>query len=811
MFKIRERDEVDENDFIDIVSFGSNVYAHLMLKESQRLSVIDMINLKIDREQLHDSIKDYLVENCKYAEEVPEVEIFTELHADFFYELTKQLFVLPQRYATHAPNLQARRIMQTHSTNFQGNLITSNEKDASKHLNPNMKKYFASRSSKDGLNQALAEWLPSFGFHRLMCRAGYVALSTASSVEASFTALRNIGFKHLIEPIIASAAKRALNLHHQALQTIPTDESPTSKVPKNGSTNALTTVTEPLPQVVISVDDILSSSVSSSRDIPSTIVYGYGSSVGTNTPSRAIWGNSLIQVSHHIGSDIEWHEVAMSCLHDMMHSLSIRLFDETLRIAKSDPNQDTNKYMMLNIGFFQNPKATICSDTDTLWSCNVLVTPRNETDEIVSTEDRVVLTDKYVIDAIKAILPNSPELCELGLNFVNSRIPHLHANITRAFDARAKRATEMAANIYAMEEDQTLESKHEDDPMVSATNGGTGFSRQSMMLLLHSHIQASSNGTMYLLTPNTDTDTALNTHKKRSRDIPNAQPLYMTIEAIAVLSSFIEYICTECIDMTYVKIPKPRNSTTQTRRISSRDIMVGIRNDPELSAVFPGIFRDAGVARTTPHEIPNKVVEGNSAALRTWMDANIVGDDNTNIVVDPLTGRMIKTDKNGNPYPMSLLETLIECPLELPHVTLDCNELVKRLTGKNTRRYHAWMMLPNEKKVEFHDILTNSPDEVMMMLRKREIRFEQLSALPIFNRASIQYLCFKAIYENESLVAKEAEDAADYTFTAEAIDYMHTLLEGYLVQIIQKAISKQRDDQLFDEVLITMLSEMKLL
>ena len=281
-----------------------------------------------------------------------------------------------------------------------------------------------------------------------------------------------------------------------------------------------------------------------------------------------------------------------------------------------------------------------------------------------------------------------------------------------------------------------------------------------------------------------------------------------SVHAAVYLAGAVQYLCEEIVDVAQLVIAEQDANCFE---ITSRHILLGIRDDSELNSLFPGAIRAGGVQPGTaiapPYgswkDMATEDDEEGVAVTRMLVQkarAQAVRDDSDIVLgVDPRDGRHFYYHHNNNNSKAPIIingaaETAVDRIYPAPLADTFCQvEAAKRraaaiaaLSAKEGAIYRSFEESNNSIDINNDDDEEQEGDDdesietlrSLYKIRLREIRYEQSSPQPVFHPADFA----RALQEASS----NTHD--DVRWTDEAAQVMQVACEYHLLQLCNSSI-----------------------
>lgn len=243
----------------------------------------------------------------------------------------------------------------------------------------------------------------------------------------------------------------------------------------------------------------------------------------------------------------------------------------------------------------------------------------------------------------------------------------------------------------------------------------------------------------------------------------------LSLDALVFLMSVVQYVCDEVLELS-------GNGCLDygVSSLTSRHIMMAVRNDEELNRLFPGVFRDGGVLPNINGALILRASDRSSLdRLHVWTKLLCDECNGANVnVVHPLTGELVHVEYNADEREHILRRS----PVLNNAVPVVTTSEFDRRDGPAQRQLRVMQSLPAEVAAELTAIC-QSP-AVAWEHALREVRAAQATRLPAFDIESIHLLCQQTIRRQTTRAV---------AMTSEAVELIRCVLEHYLVDMIENA------------------------
>lgn len=271
---------------------------------------------------------------------------------------------------------------------------------------------------------------------------------------------------------------------------------------------------------------------------------------------------------------------------------------------------------------------------------------------------------------------------------------------------------------------------------------------------------------------------------------PGLRDVRLSLGACVSLATVVEYLSAELFELSG---KAARDMESQT--ILPRHVNLAVQFDQELIRLFPGIVRNGGVIpRTPPSQIlPNLLSSevNSTATIANYVERVTSAGD---VIPHPLCGRYVgPIDDSADDANSSEQFQLLPILDGLAYVD----------SGEAMRQVSTLRLAPTEVREAVVSVGKN-PVCTFHRRRKEINREYHLSTMfPIFTHEVMVHLCAHVVTEVLSLHHRGAGPTPPPPFfTAEAIDLMSTLSEGYIIRLLTDAYIVARHS---DRLLLTPL------
>ena len=237
-------------------------------------------------------------------------------------------------------------------------------------------------------------------------------------------------------------------------------------------------------------------------------------------------------------------------------------------------------------------------------------------------------------------------------------------------------------------------------------------------------------------------------------------------DAAVYLASIMEYLLAEVCELS-----GNAAGDQSCRAVSSRHIMLGIRNDAELDNLFKMcIIRDSGILPHVHKFLVGSVEPSGSSAFEKLLKAKAAGRS----FIDPRTGRHCNFDDSNS----SILSPA-------PILDLMCKESIAERIALARQALSADELAIMKSEGSF--LCSDQTDDAGWADPSlARLRFRNL--LDIHSMQKSHHKVFNPYYFGR-FVEETAKDLSSRNyFTAEAMECIHTITEGYLVDILECSV-----------------------